>query len=46
MKVSFKNYGEVVSPSDFAIVAWTHARVPHSFPGWVVVHFEWYDWKR
>ena len=40
MKVGFGNYGEVVSPSDFAIVARTHARVPYSFSGWMVVHFE------
>ena len=40
MKVSFENYGEVMSPSDFVTVARTHARVPYSFPGWMVVHFE------
>ena len=40
MEVGFENYGEVVSPSDFAIIAQTHARVPYSFPGWMVVHFE------
>jgi len=25
MKVGFENFGETVSPSDFAIVTWTHA---------------------
>jgi len=40
MEVCFGNYGRVVSQSDFAIVARTYARVPYSFPGWMVVHFE------
>ena len=40
MKVGLGNYGEVMSPLDFAIVARTHARVPYSFPRWLVVHFE------
>ena len=40
MEVSFKNYGEVMSPSYFAIVAQTHARAPCSSPGLMVVHFK------
>ena len=40
MEVDFGNCDEIVSPSDFAIVARTHARVPYSFLGWLVVHFE------
>jgi len=40
MEVGFENYDEVVSPSYFAFVARTHARVPYLFPGWMVVHFE------
>ena len=40
MEVGFRNYGEVMSPSYFAIVTWTHARVSYSFLGWMVIHFE------
>ena len=36
----FKNYGEIVSSSDVAIVARTHAKVPYSSTGLMVVHFE------
>ena len=32
--------GEIVSPSDFAIAAWTHTRVPYSSSVLMVVHFE------
>ena len=37
MEVYFRNCGEIVSLSD---VARTHARVPYSSPGLMVVHFE------
>ena len=37
MKVDFGNFGETVSPSDFVIVAWTHA---YSFSGLMVFYFE------
>ena len=40
MKVDFENCGEIISPSDFAIVALTHARVPYSSPVLIVIHFE------
>jgi len=40
MKVDFENYGEAVSPSNFVIIARTHAIVPYSFSGWMIVHFE------
>jgi len=40
MEDDFENYGEVVSPLYFAIVARIHARVPYSFSGWMVVHFK------
>ena len=40
MRVGLGNYGEVMSPSDFAIVARTHKIVPYSFSEWMVVHFE------
>ena len=40
MEVDFENYGEIVSPSDFAIAARTHASVPYSSPVLMVVHFE------
>ena len=40
MKISFQNYSEVVTLSDFVIIAQTHARVPYSFSGWMVVHCE------
>ena len=36
MKFCFRIYGEIVSPSDFVIVAWTHA---YSFPRLKVFHF-------
>ena len=35
MEVDFENCGEVVSPSDFAIVVRIHARFPYSFLGWI-----------
>jgi len=38
MEVDFENCGEIVSPSDFVIVAQTHARVPYSIPVLIVVH--------
>ena len=31
MEVSFGKCGEIVSPSDFEIIARTHARLPYSF---------------
>ena len=31
MKVGFGDCGEIVSLSDFEIVAWTYARLPYSF---------------
>ena len=46
MEVGFRNYAEVVSPSYFVIVVRTHARVPYSFPGWIVVHFESVRWEK
>ena len=40
MGVDFGNCGEIVSPSDFAVAAQTHARVPYSSLALKVVHFE------
>jgi len=40
MEVDFENCGEIVSPSDFASAAKTHARVPYSSPVLMIVHFE------
>jgi len=40
MEVNFGNCGKIVSPSDFAIAARTHARVLYSSPVLMVVHFE------
>jgi len=40
MEVDFRNCDEIVSPSDFLIVAQTHARVPYSNPVLMVIHFE------
>ena len=37
MKFRFKICGEIVSPSDFVIVTWTHA---YSFPRLMVFYFE------
>ena len=37
MKFCFRIFGEIVSPSDFVIVAWTHA---YSFPRLIVFYFE------
>ena len=37
MKFYFEICGEIVSPSDFVIVAWTHA---YSFPRLMVFYFE------
>jgi len=40
MKVDFENYGEVVSPLDFTIVARTHVKFSYSISILMVVHFE------
>ena len=40
MEFGFKNCGAIMSLSDFKIVAQTHARVPYSISGLMVVHFE------
>jgi len=40
MKVSFGKCGEIVSPSNFEIVARTHARLPYSFLRLMVFHSE------
>ena len=40
MEVDFGNCSEIVSPSDFAIAAQTHARVPYSSSVLMVVHFK------
>ena len=40
MEICFGNCGEIVSPSDFEIVARTHARVPFSFSRQMVVYYE------
>ena len=40
IEVDFENCGEIVSPSDFASAAQTHARVLYSSPVLMVVHFE------
>ena len=40
MEVDFGNCDEIMSPSDFASAAQTHARVPYSSPVLMVVHFE------
>ena len=40
MEVDFENCGEIVSPSDFAIAARTHARVPYSSPVLMVIHLK------
>ena len=40
MEVDFRNCDEIVSPSDFAIVSRTYARVPYSSPVLMVAHFE------
>ena len=40
MEVDFENCHEIMSPSDFAIAARTHARVPYSSLVLIVVHFE------
>ena len=40
MEVDFGNCSEIVSPSDSAIAARTHARVPYSSPVLMVVHFK------
>ena len=37
MKFCFEICGEIVSPSDFVIVAWTHA---YSFPRLMIFYFE------
>ena len=38
--LSFGKIVKIVSPTCFKIEAWTHARVPYSFPGQMVVHYE------
>ena len=40
MAIDFGNYGECVSPLDYAVAARTHTRVPYSSPVLMVVHFE------
>jgi len=40
MEVDFGNDGKTISPSDFAITARTHVRVPYSSTVLMVVHFE------
>ena len=40
MEFGLGNCGEIVSLSDFEFVAQSHARVPYSIPGVMVVHFE------
>ena len=40
MEVDIGNCGKIMSPSDFAIAARTHARVPYSSPVLMVIHFE------
>jgi len=40
MEAGFKNCGEIVSPSNFEIVTWTHARLSYSFPRLMGFHFE------
>ena len=40
MEFGFENCGAIVSLSDFKFVAQTHARVPYSIPGLMIVHFE------
>ena len=37
MKFCFEICGEIVSPSDFVIIAWTHA---YLFPRLIVFYFE------
>ena len=38
--LGFGNFVKNVSPKCFEIEAWTHTRVPYSFPGQMVVHYE------
>jgi len=38
--ISFGKIVKIVSPTYFEIVARTHARVPYSFPGQMVVRYE------
>ena len=40
MEVGFENCGEIVSPSDFAIVTRTQTRLPYSFLGWIFLHLD------
>ena len=40
MKADFKNCGKTVSPSDFVIVARTHARFSYSFLGWIFLQLD------
>ena len=40
MKIGLEKFGEVVSPSDFVIVARTHARLPYSFPGYIFLQLD------
>ena len=38
--LGFGNFVENVSQKCFEIEAWTHTRVPYSFPGQMVGHYE------
>ena len=38
--LSFGKIVKIVSPTCFEIEIWTHTRVPYSFSGQMVVHFE------
>ena len=40
MEVGFGNYGKIVSPSDFVIVARIHASLPFSFLGWIFLQLD------
>ena len=40
MYLGLEKIVEIVSPTCFEIEVWTHARVPYSFPGQMVVHYE------
>ena len=47
----YKNLGfgkivKIVSSTWFEIEAWTHTRVPYSFLGQMVVHYEEWNWVR
>ena len=38
--LGFEDFVKNVSPECFEIEAWTHIKVPYSFPGQMVVHYE------